>query len=78
MHSSFCLLAQIVEIMGGSLYQIYFKGSHMKRQSLLGQFAVQCFSMEKFASVNGIYAQETRFLGRKVWLLKCVMCEHVS
>ena len=30
MHSSFCLLAQIVEIMGGSLYQIFFKGSHMK------------------------------------------------
>ena len=45
---------------------------------MLGQFAVQYFSMEKFALVNGSYAQETRFLGQKVCLLKCVMCEHVS
>ena len=45
---------------------------------MLGQFAVQYFSMEKFALVNGSYAQETRFLGQNVCLLKCVMCEHVS
>ena len=45
---------------------------------MLGQFAFQYFSMEKFALVNGSYAQETHFLGRKVCLLNCVMCEHGS